>query len=567
MKMVDSALAYAQELGWAVFPLHTPIGAGCSCGKPCGNVGKHPRTPNGVKDATKLPDLIRAWWQRWPEANIGIATGQVSGIVVVDVDGPEGEQALVGICGNPPTPTSLTGKGRHAFFAAPDRPVRNAVALAEKLDVRGDGGYVVAPPSLHVSGRRYRWDRDNSLGPRDIGLAVLPSALEQKIGSTKASAKASEIPSSGAIREGKRDDTLASYTGRLLRMGHSLKETHGLVSALNQANCEPPLPERDVVRIVQSIASREGPESTEHEAEEQTKEAIEYGRRDFSRSPKWAWASLHTIVGPVLPGELWIVGARPSQGKTTLLLNWMEHLAEMQGVAWLFIGMEMDPKQLRRKWAAFRCGFNEEAVLTNNWTVLPDGARERIEDDLLAQATEPLKSLTHFAPARRIDVKGLQRWVEFAVDRSCGLVVVDHLHRMSFEGDSLLREMTETVRVAKELAVLHQIGLVMAAQLNRGPRDVLAEYHPQPLSALKDCGAIEEEADVVLMLSRCLKRGIKTSEMNAIRQGVVEIEGYVEEGAMKVMCAKHRRNGKAQRKHTTLQLDEGLLRERMKLIS
>jgi replicative DNA helicase len=522
-----------------------------------------------VKDATKTPDLIRSWWTKWPQANIGIATGRASGVVVIDVDGPEGEAALTKIGGNPPTPTSLTGKGRHAFFAAPEHPVKNAVALAEKLDVRGDGGYVVAPPSLHASGRRYRWDRENSLGPRDLEPAPLPAALAERIAKARASSGARDIPTSGPIPEGKRNQTLVSYTGRLLRKGHSLEETHALVSALNRANCQPPLSEDEVTRIVQSIASRENAIEmpAEDEAEQQTKEAIEYGRQDFSNSPKWTWGSLHRIVGPVLPGELWIVGARPSQGKTTFLLNWMEHLAVMQGVPWLFIGMEMDPKQLRRKWAAFRCGFNEEAVLTNHWTALPDGAQELIENDLQSQATEPLKSLTHFAPARRIDVIGLRRWVEFAVQRKCDLVVVDHLHRMSFGHDDLRKQMTETVRVAKELAVLHQIGLVMAAQLNRGARDILSEYHPQPLSALKDCGAIEEEADAVLMLSRCLKPGVKNSEMNAIRQGVMEIDGFVEEGAMKVMCAKHRRNSAAQKKHTTLQLDNGLLRERMVLVS
>ena len=568
MKMVDAALAYARDLGWAVFPLHTPTGTGCSCGNVgCDNIGKHPRTPNGVKDATKVRDTIRGWWLKWPNANIGVATGRRSGVVVVDIDGIEGEQALANLCGNPPTPSSLTGKGRHAFFAAPDVAVKNKVRLADKLDIRGDEGYVVAPPSWHRNGKRYRWDRENGLGPRDIDLAPMPSAILEKLTAGPSSMIVRDIPKSGPITEGGRNATLTSYTGRLVAKGHPIDEVYALVLALNEANCKPPLSIDEVGKIVHSIASREPTIPSEDETERQIEEALEFGRQDFSKSPKWGWSGLHRMVGPVLPGELWIVGARPSQGKTTFLLNWTEHLAEMQGIPWLFIGMEMDPKQLRRKWAAFRCGYDEEAVLTNNWGALTPGAQEEIEADLKAQASEPLKSLAYFAPARRIDITGLKKWIEFAKTRGCRMVVVDHLHRMSFGDEELRVRMTESVRVAKELAVMNQVGLVMAAQLNRGARDILGDYHPQPLNALKECGAIEEEADVVLMLSRCLKPGVKNSDMNAIRQGLAEIEPFVEQGAMKVMCAKHRRNGGAQKRHVTLQLDRGLLRERMTLVS
>src|SRR6266700_2778202 len=79
---LDAALTYAQKHGWAVLPIHTPRGGQCSCGNPtCTSVGKHPRTPHGVKDATTDEATIRDWWTRWPDANIGIATGADSGLV------------------------------------------------------------------------------------------------------------------------------------------------------------------------------------------------------------------------------------------------------------------------------------------------------------------------------------------------------------------------------------------------------------------------------------------------------------------------------------------------------
>ena len=92
--LLSEALQYAAG-GWHVLPLHTPKSDGCSCGKiDCTSAGKHPRTASGLKQASKSVETIRRWWGRWPEANIGIATGPESGLCVLDVDGEEGQTAL-----------------------------------------------------------------------------------------------------------------------------------------------------------------------------------------------------------------------------------------------------------------------------------------------------------------------------------------------------------------------------------------------------------------------------------------------------------------------------------------
>ena len=560
--ILDWALNYAAH-GWAVIPLHTASNGLCSCGQPgCHSPAKHPRTENGVKDATKLPDLIKSWWMRWPDANIGIACGAVSGVVVVDIDGPEGEKALVEMCGNPPCPTSLTAKGRHAFFSYPGYPVKNAVRLAAEIDIRADGGYVVAPPSVHASGARYKWDV--GFAPKDVPPPPIPEALIERLESAPDRAPAAQIAEGEAIIEGGRNQSLARYTGRLLHKGHSPAEVLTLVHGLNQRACNPPLSDKEVDGIVRSIVSREDPDpEPEHMADKQVREAIEFGRMDFSKAPRWNWPCLRKLCGPILPGELWIIGARPSQGKTTFLLNWAEHLAEMQGVPWLYIGMEMDPKQLRRKWSAFRCDLDEEAVLTADWTKLPDDAQQRIEDDLKDQAGR-LRKLAHFAPARRINIDALKRWVGFAVDNGCKVVIVDHLHQMEFNGEDARQSMSKTVKEAKELAVENQIGLVMAAQLNRGARDMFEPYRIPVLSSLKECGTIEEAADGVLMLSRVLNKQVTKAEAAEVREGMVDIDKLVMSGAMRVTCRKHRRNGGvANDKSEILQIDNGMIRERI----
>jgi hypothetical protein len=163
---VGEALAYAAR-GWPVLPLWWPTaGRRCACTDPeCGKPAKHPvgrLVPHGKDQASADPVVITSWWASCPSANVGIRTGAVSGLVVLDVDGPAGRgslRSLVDRHGRFPAVWVRTGSGGwHAYLAHPGVPVANSVRhLGDGLDVRGDGGYVVAPPSVHVAGGRYRW--------------------------------------------------------------------------------------------------------------------------------------------------------------------------------------------------------------------------------------------------------------------------------------------------------------------------------------------------------------------------------------------------------------------------
>lgn len=157
-----AALALA-EAGFAVVPVYEARGPGCSCGRAaCAHPGKHPRTPHGLLDATADLATIRRWWRAWPHANVAIRTGAVSGVFVVDVDPRHhGDAALAALVAeHGPLPDTLRvlsgGRGTHKYFEHPGCPVpsRNG-ALGPGLDVKGDGGYVLAPPSNHVSGGEY----------------------------------------------------------------------------------------------------------------------------------------------------------------------------------------------------------------------------------------------------------------------------------------------------------------------------------------------------------------------------------------------------------------------------
>jgi hypothetical protein len=166
--------------GWSVVPLHTVHDGRCTCGRrDCPSPGKHPHlrwTDAMARPAS--PEQVGAWWRRWPHANVGVATGRVSGVVVVDVDprtgGDASLDALQARYGHLPATVECHtgGGGRHLYFAAPPDPLPSAV-LAPGVEVKGEGGLVVVPPSRHASGRAYEWAPGRS--PEALSPAPLPA--------------------------------------------------------------------------------------------------------------------------------------------------------------------------------------------------------------------------------------------------------------------------------------------------------------------------------------------------------------------------------------------------------
>lgn len=120
---------------------------------------------------------IQQWWEKYPDANVGIVTGSVSGIVVLDIDGPEGEASLGKILARfgplPETPISSTGKGKHYLFRHPGVELRNFAKRGVNIDFRGDGGYICAPPSIHPNGSIYSWADDGDDEPADLPAWLL----------------------------------------------------------------------------------------------------------------------------------------------------------------------------------------------------------------------------------------------------------------------------------------------------------------------------------------------------------------------------------------------------------
>jgi hypothetical protein len=151
-EFVSAALSYAAN-GYLVFP--------------CKPKNKEPATKNGFYDATTDKETIRRWWSDNPNYNVAIRTGNESNLLVLDID-EGGKQTLKGNGWNTPTTViAKTGKGFLHYFKYPGGNISTKVRLAESIDVKADGGYVLAPPSVHPNGMAYEW----IIGPKDATIA------------------------------------------------------------------------------------------------------------------------------------------------------------------------------------------------------------------------------------------------------------------------------------------------------------------------------------------------------------------------------------------------------------
>jgi len=246
----EAALAYLAR-GWSVIPVRPRE--------------KRPIVAWQVYQA-QLPtrDEVERWYARWPEANVAIVTGALSGLVVIDVDprhgGGDSLEAWEREHGRlPRTVEARSGSGgRHLYFAHPGGVVHNRVAWLAGVDVRGDGGVVVAPPSVHPNGRRYEW----VVAPDAVEPGPLPPTLLARIaprhgGRGHSTAYWRDLLARG-VGEGRRNDTIASIAGHLLWRGTEPEIVTELLLCWNRVRCEPPLADDEVCRTVDSIARLHG---------------------------------------------------------------------------------------------------------------------------------------------------------------------------------------------------------------------------------------------------------------------------------------------------------------------
>jgi hypothetical protein len=282
--MLPNALAWANR-GHAVFPLWWPVTYNgqtvCACGRLCDKPAKHPvarYAPDGCYSATTETGIVKLWWGlRVPEANLGV---HCAGLIVVDIDPDDGGDESLAVLERehgelPLTWRSLTGGGgQHIFFTCPDGVVVPNIAakneikwgreppLGPGIDIRTKGGYVVAPPSRHISGGVYAWSVDHH--PANVKeRAPAPAWLIERLRAHSTNRGKGHDPAQWAARKAEkftqyRDAEIASLAGKLLRavsLDPAFVAT--LVHDWNLCHCDPPLPEDEVQDIFNRICRAE----------------------------------------------------------------------------------------------------------------------------------------------------------------------------------------------------------------------------------------------------------------------------------------------------------------------
>jgi DNA-binding transcriptional ArsR family regulator len=511
--LLESALKYADS-GWYVFPLHGIENGRCTCGVKCPSPGKHPRVSRGFLDASTDASVIQRWWTRWPSANIGIATGSVSGIYVLDMDnkmsveiGPgsligEGDHSLrlkeneIGRL--PDTLSSHTGSGgTHLVFLYPELEsnLPNRAGLLPSLDTRGDGGYIVAPPSLHQSGNRYRWIEPGT------ELAKLPEAwinflLENLSADSKPTLTLSD------------DEKILKGQGRhewLFRYGSKLRGQHGLeyvplygaLAAINNHKLLPPLEPREVEHIVSSCMKfAAGMPPTPLDTDIPSIPALLEGDdlatpfADFMAEEPEPFKNL--VARLLHSGEAMILGGPPNIGKTWAVMDMM--LGISSGT--LFAGhfhceptrvLFIDEEGSRRgDWERFRMllsGRDESAVQFPLYTKIDSGIKLDNPRGLAAIS----RLIERYRP---------------------GAVFLDSLVRMHAGNESDNRAMAELFATVKRLMVSYGVSFVFTHHIRKPSKEVKDD----PMWMLRGAGDIQGFPDSVAIFLP----GEDTSEIEVV---------------------------------------------------
>jgi hypothetical protein len=424
---------------------------------------------NGLNGASSDATVVAGFWEQWPTANVGIRTGPDSGIVVLDVDTPKGgATTLKGLERKhgrlPPTPKVLTGGGGWQFyFGHPGGEVRCSVGkIGHGLDVRADGGYVVAPPSMHASGRPYLW-----LTSLDkASLARLPPWVVSTNGKRQEPARAA-----AAIPPGQRNTMLASVAGKLRRDGLEEEELLAALRLVNERRCTPALSGAEVEKIAHSIAGYSTGASEQAFALE-----VMTARQVCSLPDPEGTAEL---LGPVIVrGQRIIVGAHTGQGKTTFALACTravalgEEFLDWQGIGGvraLVVDAEQGLRSIKRRLR--EAGLADcDAV---DYVRVPDG---------LSLDTHP----QHIAEVERI-----------LADGDYVLVVADPLYKLHSGDSNAEREAVDLMRRFDAWREQHGFALLLPVHCRKANPGTRFSIHD-----LFGSSAYVRAAEVVLGLQR-----------------------------------------------------------------
>lgn len=500
MNPVPYAQAYAQK-GWQTFPLKAK--------------DKIPFV-KWADVATCDQTMITGWFDNYPDANIGIACGSRSGIVVLDVDaGHGGYESLTKLIEKhgalPETPVSKTGSGgEHIFFKHPGIEIRNSAGkLGAGLDIRGDGGYVVAPPSVHPNGNIYEWAVDTD-------LADMPDWMIEAL---KESPKPEAKPmQAGEVIEGGRNDYLIKMAGAMRRKGFSEDAIFLALQVDNREKCNPPLSDGEVLQIAKSVV-RYAPEDVPQVEKSLPNsltviEILEAEIREREKDPKevwgihYAWDYLSILTGGKQKGELIYGAGEPGVGK-----SWFFH----QDALFTAIGRKVNNKfvetpvllwsgEMKRKQVYRRffemLGVPKRAMLTGQMKEKDKFTGEFIDHwEKYEEAKAVLMSSPVYVADMMLDLKDVRAMLEREIgEHGIQQAVFDYDWLINAPGQGEIEQSQNISRGMKQIANDLDISIILISSVNKMGMGQTSENVTK--ANLSGSGKKLHDADVIYILTK-----------------------------------------------------------------
>ena len=493
---------------------------------------------------------MESWFSQWPDANIGIVTGQISGIVVFDLDSDHAVQYADDEGGFPDTPKVKTGKGYHCYMRYPDFEVRNDVRKELDIDIRADGGYVVAPPSVHGSGRKYEWEDCSSIldiepAPCEPWMIDYLKSIMDKPPKPetkhKGDPKTPQDPSGtrktmaedeytdllkNGCQEGMRNQSATKLAGHLLAKGLSESEAWEILSQWNNKNT-PPIDYSELRRTFDSIkklesknAKKEIEITTFLDSEKRASAELDehYVRVPFGLDSLQAMET--KMNGGLVGGRLYILGGIPSSGKTGLTNNIADNIC-LADFPVLFFSYDDGLAELRYRTFSRFSGFDIEDF--NQVRVSKSDINGIFKTDEIRKITA-----NKYIVQEMIKIEEWSKIVEKIKDRhkKAPVIVIDYLRKLKSENnnsDERLR-VDEILSNLTNLAKTYNTPIIAISEL---ARDSYKSGQRLSMASFKESGSIEYEASWLGILAAVEeKNGEYTLKSNWER--IIEQDGNVD---------------------------------------
>lgn len=274
---------------------------------------------------------------------------------------------------------------------------------------------------------------------------------------------------------------------------------------------------------------------------DQVLEALDRLNIDPARLPRLPWDSVHDVVGPLWPTDIWCLAAATGNGKTTVAA----HLIE----AWIAAGrrvyvlsLEQRPAEIRTALAALANNLHPQRCLENAWQKLPKFAEATIRAELKKQITETANRLL-FSASEHLSPDNLEHEMLTAYDLSADVVIIDHIHHVDLGAGNQYEALVRFCRRLKAYANQLDLPVLLLAQLHRGEKDPIAPYMPPNPYSIQGGEVIRQVSSVALGLYRPLVETFDAEDARAVRTGKAKIGKFLEPNTIGLHVMKHRLRG------------------------